>query len=140
MRQHLLGACLLIKEDLAGCTRYVQQLQLLHSLMCLNQLGPTPVGQNIYAAFIKPILDGLSTLLKVERLQCTLLNCTGEAHGPLDAPVGEQVNARVGILPNLKCVNLREKCIAAFKVQYRHSGLNDHLLVLHCQGQSQGLD
>ena len=88
------------------------------------------VGQNIYAAFVEPILDGLSALLKAERLRCTLHDGTGEAHGLLDAPVGEQVDARVGISPDLEHINWREKCITAFKVQYRRTGLNDHLQVL----------
>ena len=60
LRWRLLGAGLLIKDYVAGGTLYVQQLQQLLSLMCLDQSGPTPVGQNIYAAFIEPILDGLS--------------------------------------------------------------------------------
>jgi len=130
LRRRLLGAGLLIQDDVAGGTWYVQQLQLLHSLMCLDQSGPTPVGQNIYAAFVEPIFDGHSALLKAERLRCTLRDGTGEAHGPLDAPVGEQVDARVGISPDLERIDRREKCIAAFKVQYRRSGLNDHLPVL----------
>ena len=130
LRRRLLGACLLIKDDVVGGTWYVQQLQLLHSLMCLDQSGPTPVGENIYTAFVEPILDSLSALLKAELVWCTLCEGTGEAHRQLDAPVGEQVDAQVGISPNLEHINRREKCIAAFKVQYRRSGLNDHLLVL----------
>ena len=53
-----------------------------------------------------------------------------EAHRPLYALVGEQVDSLVGISPDLEHINRREKCIAAFKVQYRRSGLNDHLQFL----------
>ena len=125
---------------MAGGTWYVQHLQQLHRQMRLDQSGPTPVGQTIFKAFVEPILDGLSALLKSERLQCTLRDGTGEAHEPLDAPVGEPVDARVGISPDLERIDRREKCIAAFKEQYQLSGLVDHMPVLpsFAKGSAKG--
>ena len=52
LRRRLLGAGMLLKDDVAGGTWYVQHLQQLHRQMRLDQSGPTPVGQTIFKAFV----------------------------------------------------------------------------------------